>query len=54
MRLCFFECIFVLHQIEKFKKNKKINGRKKEIINQRFQVDILVDRIKMEEMLIDT
>lgn len=25
----------------------------KEIINQRFQVDI-VDRIKMEEMLIDT
>lgn len=26
----------------------------REIINQRFQVDILVDRIKMEEMLIDT
>lgn len=26
----------------------------KEIINQRFQVDILVERIKMEEMLIDT
>lgn len=26
----------------------------REIINQRFQVDILVDRMKMEEMLIDT
>lgn len=26
----------------------------REIINQRFQVDMLVDRMKMEEMLIDT
>ena len=26
----------------------------REIISQRFQVDMLVDRMKMEEMLIDT